>query len=886
MPRIPTFTDRPSMIPEAPPGVDINPGAFSRVQDSLANAGATAAGIGIDLMDKRKKAQDEDYVFQKEREDARSLAKFMADEQLKRDNTGYDGFSTSVQQFVEERYQKNQEDAPSETARREYMNRAGRLFTAELVNANGIEHTKKVEAKMTAFSKNADSDAQLQLTYGGKFDSAMDAIESAHKSIDAQKGVLFSPKQAEEQKKAYGNRVAQSFFDGLYNSGRLEEGYAYLMGAGSGAKKFVGHEAASAQRKEYSVDEAEKMGWISKEEATKARAEHKDKISFAEATLVQSDEGMDLSPVKDISKMLSPDQREKEIQRFKKAMKTKAKVDMQEIHAMINDEQAGILLHGRESPAVPQVLKQLVDAKVISNDKRVRLMDERVSAGAAHLVMTDAATSPRSQWEPTIKGLAQLRQKRALQELEADPSLKNVADPNYNLVNRYGYEVKARAALEKLKKAQDDDPAKYVRDYFPTLRSQLAQAGNDPVKTQRAVDRLLTVQKHLEIPEQRILTNDELYQHEAAFKSGNAQQVANQVSFLQQKYGKHYNRVIGELIANKSMPAGYQMIANLQNPEDRVRMADALKNGHETLKMLRENTDEQTMRQLDAAVVKQTDDMRASVLGSDRTGTASKFVNDVQTSVKVEAAKILMKNKGMKPEDAVAEAYSIWGNTYTTMNSGRSRVAVPRILGPGPDGKPMFTNDKIVTKFMEAYSRPENLSKLNIALPKATPADIVRKIPDDKRREMLLDDLSRNGRWKVTDDQTGLQLMWDRGGKTSQTIEVKNTKGEKVIVPLRDIHLHTDDATLREIEGGKGIMEKVGDALFGPKKSEAAPEKKSGEPPGAREVAPESNVVPKRAKSRTPVPADLKDPKVQELLKAPSKDMDAVGQDKDDGEPF
>lgn len=123
------------------PEIDIK--GQGAVGNAIAQVGEDAQKIGLNIMQKRKQAQDTDFAFTKTLEDAKEISRY--EQQLKQDPNGLDGYAKKMQDFMQSRIDKNYEDSPSDEARIMYDHSARHMFTENLISSEKFENTEKVK---------------------------------------------------------------------------------------------------------------------------------------------------------------------------------------------------------------------------------------------------------------------------------------------------------------------------------------------------------------------------------------------------------------------------------------------------------------------------------------------------------------------------------------------------------------------------------------------------------------------------------------------------------------------------------------------------------------------------------------------------------------------
>jgi hypothetical protein len=236
-------SDRPSISLEVP-GVNVNPAAAGAPQEALARVGAQLSQTAVGMLEQIK---------QSEARDAESSAyydDFLADEEYRskflltspdgyvRDAQGTrrqnaDGTPRTVTQeyrdWANARYERNQEQMPSQLAQEMYKGRAGDFFSKRIASM----YTDEQRLKVSAFEQSTTSNLQRMsdsLVSAPEVNKAYTISNSLSLDIQAQAGKLIGHPVAEQKIRASNAQVAESTLKGAYNQ--------VLAGAKSGGNGF------------------------------------------------------------------------------------------------------------------------------------------------------------------------------------------------------------------------------------------------------------------------------------------------------------------------------------------------------------------------------------------------------------------------------------------------------------------------------------------------------------------------------------------------------------------------------------------------------------------------------------------------------------------------
>jgi hypothetical protein len=224
------------------------------------------------------------------------------------------------------------------------------------------------------------------------------------------------------------------------------------------------------------------------------------------------------------------------------------------------------------------------------------------------------------------------------------------------------------------------------------------------------------------------------------------------------------------------------------SPETRVSLIDGIKNQDAINKQIK--TDEllnTRSKRVDIAVTGAMGNFKTATLGSANDSSRLETVNALQKMVQIQAKRDLIQNPDGDPKAIAQKAYDdVVGATYAITNGGKSSVIVPRAI----NGRPMDT--KIVGTYLDVYSKADNFSDLNVAVPKGV------------EKDKFLGVLESNHRWVTNDSQTGVKLMQIQRDGNLQP--VYNTLGKPVEKSYDEINMYPGK---KVIEANKSFMTKL-----------------------------------------------------------------------------
>lgn len=211
MPTIPSGNDRLGLIETSAPGV--SRAETGQQWGAVIEAGQQIQSLGFSLAKKRKDAEDTSYSFNSKMEDLKEISAF--EEELKK-NTPEDGsgYYEKYNEFINERYSKGLENAPSERAKMMYQESVQPLFVKAGIEARGYENQTKAKSFKTKITDQVNSVASI---YVDKPDyaTAPERIRDFEAQVESQVGTLYTPAEAAEIKKYTKERIGESLLDGL-----------------------------------------------------------------------------------------------------------------------------------------------------------------------------------------------------------------------------------------------------------------------------------------------------------------------------------------------------------------------------------------------------------------------------------------------------------------------------------------------------------------------------------------------------------------------------------------------------------------------------------------------------------------------------------------------
>jgi hypothetical protein len=662
MPQIPEFTQRANVISANPIGADISPSAYGSVGESIAQVGKEFSQFGYELAVKRKEAQDQDYAHTK----ANQLIIDLEDQKIKAQaESGPDasGYSDRIRQFLQDRYQQDQQNAPSETARQIYARAAGSDVAHAVAQAGVFENTKRAQYYTDNVKDQLDARASTLLT-NPTATNALNARAFSYDYIEGMRGTIGDTGATASRN--YADKIiGDSYLAGLLNTKQYEAGLAAIAYR---SKNAVNPEKASL-----------------------------DPLHGMTAERLAEEQGKFLS------------RREADL-----------KSNYSEFRALSEDQKAFSLATGRPvDPGLYQQIHAYQKAGVLTaNEAASQTYDLKISEAAGQ-ALQQARVTPNA----SLQGVsAQVPAMAA--RIKAD-LLRSMPNASYLKTDEFGAKVqilladKVQRAIDDISKQRSDDPAQAALEAFPNDLSTLQTLTLDgnPAATAQYTKKVLAKQDAMGIPPsfQRVTTkamsSTDSQMVLGAQTSGQASQV---LGFLQTKYGAQAPKALAEMAQDHKELAPFLVATYFQDPIIRARAVDNAKNSEEILKAF-ENENPRESAFLTNEVKNSIQDLTSAISVSDSGGDSIKLANAFENLVKVDAIK-RMKTQGLERSEAVDASAAQLKQNYIAVKAGRSQVVVPVVLSGGDPGA------RAIESFMDQSLSDGGMAKLAPGVPQGTTA--------------------------------------------------------------------------------------------------------------------------------------------------------------------
>lgn len=778
MARIPQFTQNFSGVPATPTSVNTNPAAAGQVSRAFGNIAKVAQNFGQDLMEKRKAAEDANYAFKRASQDMMDIEAFSEELQLKMPRD-YKGYADEVEKFIQEKFEASQKEAVSETARQLYARKVGDHFSGAIIKARGTERVQRAESYIYDFEEESRKAANFQLS-NPNVSLAQFQIESLIEGINEQKGVSLTDMQATALKRKEVGNVQYNLFEGLYLDEQYATGLNLLMGSAEGEGKAT----ATGKKEKVTLEAALSIGWIDTDQYEKLKAQGKTHFVGTRDPKI-SGAGMKINAAI-LTSELSPAQKEELIRKFSKAAEEKKSFQFSQIIDRANDTIVALRAGREPDRALVSEVLGAIRSKTYDKAQTEKLIrtyaDFLIAEGTGH-VRRQFVNAPRSEWDQIELENEKYNQRQldAIAKDHPDIAALKFKEAFMAATKDAAQRRFVDAAKQGIISAQNENPVQYVIENVPGMtKKQGFILSGDPRVTQQYLAEIIQHQKRLEIPEsaQRLTTPGERAALGELINAGTARQTAERISQLQDQFGKHFPRIMNELVAAKKIDPALLMTTHVEGLDDRERIASNVKNGKEIKKAFSDaDLDGKALTSEINAVM---NDYRSALIRSGADGENVRQFNAIYDQVEIEAKKIMIDRGDISPAEAAQEAVSILTNTLPPLTSGNSTIILPRRLNG------QIVNRTTVDAYIRSHTTAKAFEQMGV------------EIPQGMEKETFYEHLENFGRWELVDNNTAIKLVIDH--PQSRRIEVIDKNGKPIKRSLLDITYEMDDLTKEQIE--------------------------------------------------------------------------------------
>jgi hypothetical protein len=241
MPQIPTL-NAARVNPNAPGAALENVDAAGIVDRAIAGAAQKGVDYGVSLLEKRKKAADNDYAFKTYVDDYQAVEEHSQKLKLEmpEDATGY---AEKMKEFVDKRRTDNEANAPSEEGLRMYREKATSLFKGAEIESQNFENTTRAKYYVKSLNENANNLASTFLK-NPDYNKAKDVQHTLETEIENNAQTHFVDAGTREKlKQEVRDHVSVSVYDGLDAQERYGEQIRLLKNTDPNSDIFSGMDA-------------------------------------------------------------------------------------------------------------------------------------------------------------------------------------------------------------------------------------------------------------------------------------------------------------------------------------------------------------------------------------------------------------------------------------------------------------------------------------------------------------------------------------------------------------------------------------------------------------------------------------------------------------------
>lgn len=590
----------------------------------------------------------------------------------------------------------------------------------------------------------------------------------------------MSAENASKAKNAYTQKLGTQYVDGLANKQMYGKALQFLEANQEDPNLFS----------ELDPDQAKSLGFIDSREATGL----KEKGELYKVPVLTKGDKVKLSPeMAAIASSMDPNKKAQMIDQLKAKAREATTVKLSDLNAQVNGFEKFALSGGQYSDKDVADLKQQISMNPnLTVEAKKRAMDSVNSANAVGQQLKLVANTPRSQWASIIDGADQKMTLAAQEAAKYDPKMGDVDSDFAVQANRLQNKETLERSLIATAKAQNDDAAKFVLSTDQGISTLYkGTKDGDPKGTENYIRNSLAKQNYLGIPatSQRILTKEEASGISGLIKSmPDSESTANYYASLENQYGQYFPKVLDEIVGKDEDLAGFKT-AMYAPQGSRAGLIDAIKNKDVINKSFHQDSALSSQKDIVTTAASNTLKLfRKATLDSGNDVNRASVPNAFQSQIELQVKREMVKNPSADPEALADKAYNdIVGSAYDIRDGGGSTVIVPKVIG----GRQMDT--EIVSSFMTVYSKPENFSELNVAVPsKYTNADDYFK------------ELSQNSKWVTNSSQTGMKLV--QVDPTGNMQPVYDKYGKQVTANYEDINLRPSKKVKDENKGFLGRM--------------------------------------------------------------------------------
>lgn len=793
MPRIPEFSLDQRTVADSPPRADVPNFAAGLPGKGLGDLGLGIAEAADKIYTLRKQQEAVDFESSRSVKAAIELAQFSDKLQLQVPQD-YKGYTEGINDWISKRFEQDQKDAPSESARQAYVQKVGvGVFGPAVIKAQTLENEKRALAFKDRTDDLLNQSANDVVTRGDP-DATRMHMQLFLDRVDQQSRGLISVAQAKEIRDRGMNQLSNSLFEGLYNKGTKAD---LQIGLNLLRETAVpqGLSSRGTQYETFSIDNAQKQGRITEEEAAKYRKEGKTSIR------IPVEQGLDFAGANLSRNLLTSGLKHHErfqwTERFQNAMESTTRTDRTDFNSAVRAYEQ-YLMDGKASRPNDRVLFQLdnmAKSGEITQDTRLKIRDTLFSAEAAGQVLKSISALPASKIPKALTAFDATRQAILDQEIARNPDAAYSREPYFNADVRQQYRDTLEYRAGQILKARESDPVAFIYGNYPGGKNLAVQTrSSNPLRVQQALTRLQAIQKTLEIPSDKVrwISKDESKSIGATLDSGNAMLGAQTYTALQQRYGQHFPQVLSQVISDNNLPEKYRVVGWVSDQYDRQRMLEDVRNEKAIDESYKKLKDPREAIALDYAIKSEMDAVAPGLTYGSTGGGKAEALNQLYDLVTNRAKLLQTQNTSMGARDAARQAMTLITNSYNISVDGGSTNWVPKRYGS------ISINVQAVDAFKRTHTDPDLLIKeYGAAIPGGKGTQF-ESIPQDQKVLMWRNAL-KSARWYTNESQSGMVLMYDDPARGR--IHVLDRNGNPIEVNYLTLSQSPDAHSLKEMKG-------------------------------------------------------------------------------------
>lgn len=319
---------------------------------------------------------------------------------------------------------------------------------------------------------------------------------------------------------------------------------------------------------------------------------------------------------------------------------------------------------------------------------------------------------------------------------------------------------------------RSEDAAAYARS-LPDVEQKYQQAARNQATLEEAISYNLETQRELGIPrgQRRAVAKEEAQSLVREIEAAPTDQRGAIISRLQDDYGRHWDRVFGDLVDAGMDPQNQVLASTVGQPALAQRVAQVIETGSQELKKGIDNAD---VRAIEDGVDQEMADFREVFEAGDYTGGATTQMNALTRTVKDVALAMYRQGEADTASAATKAAQQLVTSKFHILNGDDIRAHVPKQIG----GQRVDTG-----KLSDVAEMRQSREMIESFDPQ--PIGSGFETPDGLNRERTIRTAVNSGYWVTNETNDGLVLMvpFRDGG----ALPLTNADGERYEIDLRKL---------------------------------------------------------------------------------------------------